>query len=73
MVLIVIGAVHITLSGQPNNILGITLTVLGISILAITALVVPFALGIINWRLRSGIQRLPPPEVVENKNNEGVE
>ena len=72
VVFIVIGAVHLTLSGQSNNIMGITLTVLGISILAIISLIVPFALGIINWRLRSAMQHLPPAEVVENKNVEGV-
>ena len=72
VVLIVIGGVHLTLSGQSNNIMGTTLTVLGISILAIISLIVPFALGIINWRLRSAIQHLPPAEVVENKNIEGV-
>jgi len=72
VVLILIGAVHIALSGQSNNIMGITLTVLGISTLAIISLIVPFTLGIINWRLRSAIQRSPLPEVIENKNIEGV-
>jgi RsiW-degrading membrane proteinase PrsW (M82 family) len=72
VVLIVVGAVHLTLSGQSNNIIGIALTVLGISILAIISLVVPFALGIINWRLRSAIHHSLPIEVVENKNIEGV-
>ena len=68
VVFIVIGAVHLTLSGQSNNIMGITLTFFGISILAIISLVVPFALGTINWRLRSA----PLTEVVENKNIQGV-
>jgi len=72
VVLIVIGAVHLTLSGQSNNLIGIALTVSGISILALISLIVPFTLGIINWRLRATTKPLPLADIVENKNIEEV-
>ncbi|MGA7193184.1 MAG: PrsW family glutamic-type intramembrane protease [Anaerolineales bacterium] len=72
VILIVIGSVHTTLGATSQNFVGIALIVLGISILSIVALMVPFALGIINWRLRAATNPLPLPDAVENKNIEGV-
>jgi len=72
VILIIMGSVGLDLGARANSILGIALTILGGSILVLISLAVPFALGIINWRLRSALQPLPIAEVVENSGAPGV-
>ena len=72
VVLIVIGSVHMALGAQSEDIAGIALIIMGISILTILALTVPLALSIVNWRLRSTINPLPLADIAESKNIEGV-
>ncbi len=72
VVLIVIGSVRMTLGTQSQNIAGIALIIFGTSILIIITIMVPFALGIINWRLRDTNHPLPLSDIAENKNIEGV-
>ena len=72
VVIIMIGAVRVTLGTQSANILGSALTVLGIAILVIITLSSPIALVVINWRLRARASSLSLSEAMENQNTEGV-
>jgi len=73
VILIVTGSVRSALGAHSENIVGMAFIILGIAILTIIALSMPIALGLINWRLRTAIRPLPPPDNVENQNIEGVQ
>ncbi|MFZ1043104.1 MAG: PrsW family glutamic-type intramembrane protease [Anaerolineales bacterium] len=53
VILIVTGSVRTALGAHMENITGMAFIVFGASILAIIALSMPIALGMINWRLRT--------------------
>ncbi|HEY9151245.1 MAG TPA: PrsW family glutamic-type intramembrane protease, partial [Anaerolineales bacterium] len=67
VVLIVVGSIHVTLGSSSDNLTGIVLTALGVSILAIVSLVIPIALGTINWRLHSVTSSIPSSTLAEGK------
>jgi len=53
VVLMVMGSVRTALGAHMENIMGMAFIIFGVSILAIIALSMPIALGMINWRLRT--------------------
>ncbi|HUH98049.1 MAG TPA: PrsW family glutamic-type intramembrane protease [Anaerolineales bacterium] len=72
VIVVLVGSVHAGLGTRSENLAGTALIVLGLSILTIVTLVVPFALGLINRRLRLAETRVPIQGVAEDKNLEGV-
>ncbi len=73
VILIVTGSVRSALGAHQENILGMTLIIFGVSVLAIIAVSMPIALGMINWRLRIATRPLPPADIMEHENIEGVQ
>ncbi len=83
VILIVTGSVRSALGTHMENIMGMAFIIFGVSILAIIALSMPIALGMINWRLRTSSSPtrptvtlplpLPLGEEKEGKGEAGVQ
>ncbi len=80
VVAIAVGATDTSLGLRANGFVGFWLMAIGVSILCLIALSIPFALGTINWRLRTASSPAQPAAdlpypipMEEKKNGDGTE